>query len=101
MLRKPEINPGMLTLLRLARARVRELERAASMEGQTQLGLSRGDVVRDVDTGARYEIESVSVWVAENNSEPMVSITAHRVYQTGRRAARQFSILGGLHYEKV
>lgn len=54
---------------------------------------NKGDVVRDVDTGALYRIDGGSSGYLSSGNRPRIHLVCTRVYKTKRRPARQTTYL--------
>lgn len=98
MLPEPQVPPELIHALRECREKVREYERRCSLAGLRSLGVDKGQIVRDPDTGARYRVESVTIWIREDGT-PQISIQGRRTYKTGRRDAWATTILCGRSFE--
>lgn len=99
MLPEPKVPQDTLNALRAAEHNVRWWRDLASAQGVASLGLKKGQIVRDRDTGARYRVESVNVWIRENDQTPHASIMGRRVYKTGRRDAWATTVRCGPRFE--
>jgi hypothetical protein len=98
MLPQPKVSSATLVTLRRGEIEARRLRELASKEGVESLGLKPGQIVRDVDTGTRYKIEDVNVWIRDDGT-PDISIRGRRTYKTGRRDAWSATCLVGRNYE--
>lgn len=99
MIDRNKIDWSLVRAVEDAEAASKEAQRKLS-EHLTELSpFSKGDIVRDKDSGARYRVDGMSGYVVQG--KPSMHIQATRVYTTGRREARSTSYLSEYNLEKV
>lgn len=96
---RDRINWDLVRKVEQAEAASKEAQRNLSDHLITLCKFSKGDIVRDKDSGARYRVDGMSGYVVQGR--PNLHIQATRVYATGRRDARSTSFLNESDLELV
>lgn len=92
-------DPTLMRMFLAAEEEYHDAQRQLCTDAMKSSPYQKGDIVRDLDTGARYRIENATAWV--KNGRVTLALNGTRVYTTGRRDARTSSHIYSDRLEKV
>lgn len=76
-----------------------DVKRRVSHAALANIGMKKGDLVVDEDSGLHYRLEWCSVWI--NRNEVEVSVQGRRVWKSGRKAGREAYTASFLRFKSL